>query len=237
MRHRAYHRRAKQKRMTTFRPKYITFDCYGTLIDFQIGAMTRTLLAAQIDAARMPAFLTDFSAYRFDEALNPWQPYADLIKMALRRCCRRWGLPAQDATAQQIYAAIPTWGPHPDVPAALTTLAKEFPLVILSNASNNQIPHNVAKLGAPFHAVYTAERARAYKPRLEAFEYMIDELGCDPAELLHVSSSLRYDLLSAYDVGIRHCAYIERGHGPSTTYYGYPTLKDLSELPTLVGLG
>lgn len=223
--------------MPTFRPKFITFDCYGTLIDFQVGLMTRTLLAAQVDTARMPAFLADFSAYRFDEALGPWQPYADVIKRALRRCCQRWGLPAQDDAAQQIYDAIPTWGPHPDVPAALATLAKEFPLVILSNASDHQIPHNVAKLGAPFHAVYTAEQARAYKPRLAAFEYMIDQLGCDPADLLHVSSSLRYDLMSAYDVGIRHCAYIERGHGPSTTYYGYPTLKDLSELPALVGLG
>lgn len=223
--------------MPTFRPKFITFDCYGTLIDFQVGLMTRTLLAAQVDTARMPAFLADFSAYRFDEALGPWQPYADVIKRALRRCCQRWGLPAQDDAAQQIYDAIPTWGPHPDVPAALATLAKEFPLVILSNASDHQIPHNVAKLGAPFHAVYTAEQARAYKPRLAAFEYMIDQLGCDPADLLHVSSSLRYDLMSAYDVGIRHCAYIERGHGPSTTYYGYPTLKDLGELPALVGLG
>lgn len=118
------------------------------------------------------------------------------------------------------------------MPAALAQLAKAYPLVILSNASDHQLPHNVAKLGAPFHAVYTAEQARAYKPRLQAFEYMIDQLGCDPAELLHVSSSLRYDLMSAYD-----CAYIERGHGPSTTYYGYPTLKDLSELPALVGLG
>ena len=65
---------------------------------------------------------------------------------------------------------------------------------------------------------------------------MIEQLGCDPAELLHVSSSLRYDLLSAYDVGIRHCVYIERGHGPSTTYYGYPTLNDLRGLAALVGL-
>ena len=51
-----------------------------------------------------------------------------------------------------------------------------------------------------------------------------------------MSSSLRYDLMSAHDVGIRHCAYIERGHGPSTSYYGHPTLKDLGELPALVGL-
>jgi 2-haloacid dehalogenase len=219
-----------------FRPKYISFDCYGTLINFEIGVMTKNLLAGQIAEVQMSAFLADFSAYRFDETLGPWQPYADLIKRALQRTCRRWGLPLQDEVAAQLYAAIPTWGPHPDVPAALAALAAEFPLVILSNASDNQIHHNVAKLGAPFHAVYTAEQAQAYKPRLRAFEYMIDQLGCAPADLLHVSSSLRYDLMSAHDVGIRHCAYIERGHGPSTTYYGHPTLHDLGELPALVGL-
>lgn len=222
--------------MAAFRPKYITFDCYGTLINFQVGVMTRDLFAARISAPQMAAFLTDFSAYRFDETLGPWQPYADLIKTALRRCGQRWGLPANDTVAAQIYAAIPSWGPHPDVPAGLATIAKEFPLVILSNASDNQIHHNVAKLGAPFHAVYTAEQAQAYKPRLRAFEYMIEQLGCAPADLLHVSSSLRYDLMSAYDVGIRHCVYVERGHGPSTTYYSYPTIHALSELAALVGV-
>lgn len=223
--------------MAAFRPKYITFDCYGTLINFQVGVVTRELFANRISAEQMSAFLTDFTAYRFDEALGPWQPYADLLKTALRRTCQRWGLPADDVAAAQIYAAIPAWGPHPDVPAGLAMVAKEFPLVILSNASDSQIHHNVAKLGAPFHAVYTAEQAQAYKPRLRAFEYMIDQLGCAPADLLHVSSSLRYDLMAAYDVGIRHCVYVERGHGPSTTYYGYPTITEMGGLAALVGLG
>lgn len=223
--------------MATFRPTYISFDCYGTLINFQVGGLTRTLFTNRVSAEQMPAFLADFSAYRFDETLGSWQPYADLIKMALRRTCQRWSLPPDDAAAAQIYAAVPTWGPHPDVPAGLALVAKAFPLVILSNASDSQIHHNVANLGAPFHAVYTAEQAQAYKPRLCAFEYMIEQLGCAPADLLHVSSSLRYDLMSAYDVGIRHCVYVERGHGPSTTYYGYPTITEMSGLAALVGLG
>lgn len=222
--------------MAAFRPKYITFDCYGTLIHFHMSDMTRTIFADRIDPDRMHAFTTDFSAYRFDEVLGEWKPYADVIKAALRRCCKRWGLHHHEAEAQHLYDAIPTWGPHPDVPAGLAKVAKAFPLVILSNASDNQIPSNVATLGAPFHAVYTAEQAQAYKPRLQAFEYMTDQLGCDPADLLHVSSSLRYDHMSAHDVGIRHTVYIERGHGPSTDYYGYPTLKDIGGLPAIVGL-
>ena len=128
----------------------------------------------------MPLFLTDFSAYRFDEVLGSWKPYAEVIKTALRRCCQRWSVPYRDADGQQLYEAVPTWGPHPDVPAALATLARELPLVILSNASDSQIGHNVARLGAPFHAVYTAEQAQAYKPRLWAFEYMIDRPGLRP---------------------------------------------------------
>jgi 2-haloacid dehalogenase len=220
----------------TFRPRYVTFDCYGTLIDFQIHGATRALLGDRIDAARMPAFLADFSAYRFDEALGAWKPYAEVIDTALRRCCRRWGVPHRDADGRQLYEAVPTWGPHADVPAALATLARELPLVILSNAADSQIGHSVARLGAPFHAVYTAEQARAYKPRLRAFEYMLDRLGCDPADVLHVSSSLRYDLMAAHDVGIRHCAHIERGHGPATSYYGHPTLAGLGELPALLGM-
>jgi 2-haloacid dehalogenase len=222
--------------MAAFRPTYITFDCYGTLIDFQMSHMTSTTFADRLAPDRLPAFTADFSAYRFDEVLGEWKPYVDVIKQALRRCCQRWRLPYREAEAQRLYDAIPTWGPHPDVPAALARVAQAFPLVILSNASDSQIPRNVEKLGAPFHAVYTAEQAQAYKPRLRAFEYMIDQLGCDPAELLHVSSSLRYDLMSAYDVGIRHTVYIERGHGPSTDYYGYPTIHDLGGLPALVRL-
>ena len=62
---------------------------------------------------------------------------------------------------------------------------------------------NVAKLGAPFHRVYTAQQAQAYKPRLQAFEFMFDSLGCNPEDVLHVSSSLRYDLMSARRPGHR----------------------------------
>src|SRR5262245_60559904 len=222
--------------MAAFRPRFITFDCYGTLTHFQMTDLTRTLFAGRVAPDRVPAFTTDFSAYRLDEVLGEWKPYADVIAAALRRCCKRWGLPYDDADARRLYEAIPTWGPHSDVPAPLARVAKEFPLVILSNASDSQIHRNVEKLGAPFRAVYTPEQARAYKPRLRAFEFMLDRLDCDPGTLLHVSSRLRYDHMAAYDVGIRHTVYVDRGYGPSTDYYGYPTLRDLGGLPALVGL-
>jgi 2-haloacid dehalogenase len=79
--------------------------------------MTRTMFADRLDPDRLQAFTTDFSAYRFDEVLGNWQPYIDVIKTALRRCCTRWGLPYREAEAQRLYDAIPTWGPRRFMPS------------------------------------------------------------------------------------------------------------------------
>lgn len=219
-----------------FRPKYISFDCYGTLIHYKPGEMAREFFAERVPAERMGQFLADFTAYRFDEVLGPWQPLDDVIRNALRRLCRKWKLQYLDEDAQRICAAIPGWGPHPDVPAGLARVAEEFPLVILSNAMDHQIQQNVALLGAPFHRVYTAQQAQAYKPRLQAFEYMIDSLGANPEDFLHVSSSLRYDLMSADDIGIRNKVFVNRGHGPGNPAYGYSEIADIGGLPGVVGL-
>ncbi|MGQ0835382.1 MAG: haloacid dehalogenase type II [Gammaproteobacteria bacterium] len=222
--------------MSTFRPKYITFDCYGTLTHFRIGELARELFAERVKPEHMEQFVRDFASYRLDEVLGAWKPYADVIRNSVRRTCRKWRIEYRDSEAQRIYEAVPTWGPHPDVPEPLARIARHIPLVIISNASNDQIGHNVAKLGAPFYAVYTAQQAGAYKPRLQAFEYMLDNLCVNPEDVLHVSSSLRYDLMSAHDIGIRHKAFVNRGHEPSTPYYGYTEIKDIGGLPALVGL-
>lgn len=222
--------------MSTFKPKYITFDCYGTLIRFRMADMAREMFVGRIAPASMEQFVKDFAAYRLDEVLGAWKPYADVIANSVQRTCRRWKIEYRPEDARKIYEAVPTWGPHADVPEPLARIAPHIPLVILSNASNDQIHTNVAKLGAPFHAVFTAQQAQAYKPRLQAFEYMVDQLGCSPADLLHVSSSLRYDLMSADDFGIRHKVFVARGHEPSTPHYNYHEIQDLSGLPALVGL-
>ncbi|HET7867209.1 MAG TPA: haloacid dehalogenase type II [Burkholderiaceae bacterium] len=219
-----------------FRPKYISFDCYGTLTRFRMGDLAREMFANRIPAARMEQFIADFSAYRFDEVLGDWKPYETVLKNAIRRLCRKWNLQYLDAEAQQYYDAVPSWGPHADVPAGLSKIATKIPLVILSNASDDQIQQNVAQLGAPFHRVYTAQQAQAYKPRLRAFEYMLDALGCAPEDVLHVSSSLRYDLMSADDLGIVNKVFVNRGHGPGNAAYRYTEIPDIGGLAAVVGL-
>ncbi|MCE3250143.1 MAG: dehalogenase [Geminicoccaceae bacterium] len=222
--------------MSQFRPKYVTFDCYGTLTRFQMGELAREIFSDRICADRMDAFIRDFAAYRLDEVLGAWKPYDQVLCNAVERSCKRWGIAYVEAEGRRFYEAVPSWGPHADVPEPLARVAKHFPLVILSNAMNDQIHSNVEKLGAPFHAVYTAQQAQAYKPRLQAFEYMFDQLGCAPEDVLHVSASLRYDLMSAHDIGIEHKVYVNRGFEPSMPYYGYAEIKDISGLPGVLGL-
>lgn len=222
--------------MSHLRPKYITFDCYGTLINFQMAEAARDLYGAQLAEPAMREFIRNFAAYRLDEIMGDWKPYAEVVHNALARSCTRNGVAFKAEDAAMVYERVPGWGPHPDVPAGLAKVAEKIPLVILSNAMDSQIMANVAKLGAPFHAVYTAEQAQAYKPRFKAFEYMLDMLGCNPEDVLHCSSSFRYDLMSAHDLGIKHKVWVNRGHEPANPYYGYVEIADISGLPGVVGL-
>lgn len=222
--------------MAQLRPKFVTFDCYGTLTRFRMGELAREHFADRVPAGRMAQFVKDFTAYRLDEVLGAWKPYSEVLANAVRRTCARHEVAFRDEDGRVFYEAVPGWGPHPDVPEPLKRVSREFPLVILSNAADEQIHLNVEKLEAPFHAVFTAEQARSYKPRLRGFEYMLDKLGCAPEDVLHVSASLRYDLMSAHDLGIRDKVYVNRGYEPSTPDYGYHEVTDIGGLPGLLGL-
>lgn len=221
---------------TQLQPKYITFDCYGTLINFQMGTTARRLFEDRIPAKDMDQFVKDFSAYRLDEVLGDWKPYDQVVCNAVRRTCERWGIEYKQEEGMTFYHAVPTWGPHPDVPDALARLATKYKLVTLTNAMDEQIFHNIEKLGAPFHAVITAEQVQAYKPRLKGFEHMLKQLECNADEVLHVSSSLRYDLMSANDIGIKNKVFVNRGHEPSTVFYNYHEVNNLGELADLLGV-
>ena len=169
--------------------------------------------------------------------LGDWKPYETVLKNAVRRTCSKWKLQYLDDEAQKYYDAVPTWGPHADVPAGLAQ-GREGDSAgdPVERDRTTRSRRTSRKLGAPFHRVYTAQQAQAYKPRLQAFEYMLDSLGCDPEDMLHVSSSLRYDLMSADDLGIVNKVFVNRGHGPGNPAYRYVEITDIGGLPGVVGL-
>ena len=219
-----------------FKPKFISFDCYGTMINFEMGPTAKGLFEDRVPSNRMPAFLDSFRAYRLDEVIGEWKPFFDVVENSIHRACKAHGVEYRASDAIALYNAVPAFQPHPNMVEVLEAIAPHIPLVILSNSMVDLIPHSVAHLKAPFHAVYTAEEARAYKPRLQAFEYMFDQLGCGPEQMMHCSSSLRYDLMSASDLGFMAKAFIDRGHEPSSDQYGVNRLTDIRQLPGLLGL-
>ena len=131
----------------TFRPKFITFDCYGTLTNFDMAGAARRIYGAELSEPAMAQFIRNFAAYRLDEILGAWKPYAEVVHNSLERTCKRNGVTFRDEDALRIYNEVPSWGPHFDVPEPLAKVAKEIPLVILSNAMKSQIMSNVEKLG------------------------------------------------------------------------------------------
>lgn len=223
--------------MATLRPKFITFDCYGTLVYFQMAPVARRLYADRVAPERMDAFVADFSSYRLDEVLGAFKPYKDVVANALIRTAKRHGIAYRDSDADAVYAAVPTWGPHPDVPEALARVAKEFPIVGLTNSMIDLIPPSIEKIGCPFHKVITAEETGAYKPQMRGFEFMLDALGARPEEVMHCSSSFRYDLMTAHDMHFGARVFVNRGHEPSShPSYSTHEIADIRGLPGLLGL-
>ncbi|WP_062111908.1 haloacid dehalogenase type II [Aureimonas sp. AU40] len=222
--------------MACFAPKFITFDCYGTLIYFEMAPVARALYADRVAPEAMDRFIADFSSFRLDEVLGAWKPYKDVVANALQRTCKLNGVAYRDSDTDAVYAAVPTWGPHPDVPEALARVAKEFPIVGLTNSMVDLIPPSIEKIGGPFHAVITAEETGAYKPQMKGFEYMLDKLGARPEEVMHCSSSFRYDLMTAHDMHFGARVFVNRGHEPSNPKYSTHEIADIRGLPGLLSL-
>lgn len=217
------------------KPKFVSFDMNGTLIHFRINDAIRRVLADRLPADVADDFVRAGNEYRIDECMGEWKPFHQIVAQALQRTCARFGVEYREGDGQAVYDEIPTWGPYPGVTDTLQRLAESYPLVIVTNTDDVHAPRLVENLQAPFKLVITAERMRVYKPRLRAFEYLLDELGVAPDEIVHVSSSPKYDLRPAADIGIPHKVYLDRGFEPDQPWLGYERITDVKDLPAVLG--
>ena len=218
------------------KPKFVTFDMNGTLIQFRINDAIRQVLGDRLPAEIADQFLQACKAYRIDECTGAYQPFHQVVGRSLERTMRRFGLDYRESDGAAVYEQIPTWGPYPGVTAALRRLAEAYPLVIVTNSDDAHAARLMANLQAPFDVLITAEQMGVYKPRLRAFEYLLDKLGAAPDEIVHVSASPNYDLRSAAVMGIKHKVYMDRGFEHDEPWLGYERITDISELPVLFGL-
>ena len=218
-----------------FSPTYISFDMLGTLTDFQLTPTVNRVLQGIIDDPdELVDFANRFRSYREDEVIGPFKLYEQVIRDSWQRACNRFKLQFKKSDVDELLAVIPTWGPHADVVEPLKRLAAKYKLVIFSNTSDALVYQNADKLGVPFHRVFTAEQARAYKPRLRAFEYMIDQCDAKATDFLHVSAHIWYDVIPADAMGIPQ-VYLQRGFDRIITAPGIRTVDSLDAIADLVG--
>ncbi|MFT4215306.1 MAG: HAD-IA family hydrolase [Microbacterium sp.] len=217
------------------RPKYISFDIYGTLIYYQMRHVVEPLVADRLSRDDLDAFFERYRIIRYDEVME-YRPYDEILERSYRRACDVFGLSVTPEDITTIQESFCTWGPHPDVPEPLKKMSEHFPLVALSNADDRHLSMCIPRLGAPFHAVYTAQQAGAYKPRLAAFEYMLKKLDAEPRDFLHISSHQHYDLIPMYQLGFDNMVFLDRGYDPHLPYYGGIRMTSLDEVNTALGI-
>ena len=218
------------------KPKFVTFDMNGTLIQFRINDAIRQVLGDRLPAEIAAEFLQACKAYRIDECMGDYKPFHQIVAHSMERASRRLGLEFREDDARAVYEHIPTWGPYPGVTEALNRLAEAYPLVIVTNSDTAHAVRLAENLQAPFEVVISAEQMGVYKPRLRAFEYMFDKLGAAPDEIVHVSASPMYDLRPAAAMGIEHKVYVDRGFEHDEWWLGYERITDIADLPVLFGL-
>ncbi|OFQ40143.1 haloacid dehalogenase type II [Achromobacter xylosoxidans] len=224
------------------RPQWLTFDCYGTLIQWDEGlqAAVARILAANQGAQRAPTparFLRIYDEHEHRlERTPPHRRFADITREALRLTMHDLGLAYRPQDAALLTDSISAMPPFPEVVDTLALLKRAgFHLCIISNTDDAIIAGNVAQLGGHVDRVVTAEQAGAYKPSRRIFAHAHDSLGVTPDEVVHICASPHLDHAAARDIGFR-CVWIDRGAGrqPLPDYRPDATVSTLDQVPGLL---
>jgi 2-haloacid dehalogenase len=198
--------------------KVLTFDCYGTLIDWETGMMQAlTPLTGRV--GRPLSRNTILEAHARHEASQqqqtPGKLYRDLLAVVYKRLAEEWGVTAGWDECVRYGQSVGDWPAFPDSAEALQYLKQHYKLVILSNVDNASFAFSNRKLGVDFDAIYTAEDIGSYKPNQRNFDYMLSKLGdqgIGKEMILHTAESMFHDHKPANETGLKSC-WIHRRHG------------------------
>lgn len=196
--------------------KALTFDVYGTLIDWESGMIEGLKpLTDQVDGLTRDAILEAHAHYESTtQRQTPAKNYSQLLAVVYKRLAEEWGIAVSWDECLAYGRSVKNWPAFDDSAEALAYLKEHYKLVVLSNIDNTSFVHSDEKLGNPFHIVYTAEDIGSYKPSNRNFEYMLENLlllGIEKHEILHTAESMFHDHAPANGFGLANC-WIYRRH-------------------------
>ena len=183
----------------------LSFDCYGTLIDWEKGIL----------GALQPVFkahntrLTDEQTLGLYADLEPeaqkegqYVKYEEVLRKVMRQFGNRLGFTPSESELNCLASSLKDWLPFPDTVPALNTLRESFRLAVISNIDDDLFAFSAKRLRVEFDWVITAEQAKSYKPSRRIFEYAINKIGYPPQRILHIAQSVYHDIIPAKATGL-----------------------------------
>ena len=196
----------------------LTFDCYGTLIDWEAGilaALRAPLAAHGIDAAD-ERLLESFARHEAETEAGPYRPYREVLGDVLAALLEECGAAASSDEQAAFGGSVADWPAFPDSAAALAGLHQRFKLGVITNCDDDLFAASEEKLEVKFDWVVTAQQTRRYKPNPRGFELMFERVGLPPARILHVAQSLYHDHVPAKRLGLSTVWVDRRGGQPGS---------------------
>jgi 2-haloacid dehalogenase len=221
----------------------LTFDCYGTMIDWESGIFSalRPILTAHQRSIPDSALLELYSELELMAESGEFLPYRDVLQSVVRGFGERLGFSPTDAEVRSLPESLKHWQPFPDTVEALRKLKSRYQLAVLSNVDDDLFAATAPKLGVAFDHVVTAQQAGCYKPCMKMFKLAEQRIGVSRERWLHVGQSIYHDVIPAQSLGIA-TVWVNRssprpGAGAAKAASGKPDLEvpDLQTLAQLAG--
>jgi 2-haloacid dehalogenase len=219
----------------------LTFDCYGTLIDWETGIFStlRPLVAAHGKTVSDFELLNLYSELESEAERGEFRTYREVLQSVVRGFGERLGFSPTESEVRSLPDSLASWPPFPDTVAALRELKRRYRLAIMSNVDDDLFAPTARRLDVAFDEVITAQQAGAYKPSLKIFQLAQRRLGVDAAQWLHVGQSIYHDVIPAKSLGIA-TVWVNRpsprpGAGAAKAASGQPDLE-VPDLKTLAQL-
>jgi 2-haloacid dehalogenase len=219
----------------------ITFDCYGTLINWEAGILPtlHSILSAHGQILSDAVLLELYGEFEAQAENGPYQTYRDVLESVVRQLGERCGFHPTPAEQRSLHESVPAWPSFPDTVSALKKLEQRYHLAIISNIDDDLLAETRKHLGVDFAAVVTAQQAHSYKPSINNFQLALRTLEIEPAALLHTGQSIYHDVIPAQSLGIR-TVWVNRqsarpGVGAVKKANGKPDLE-VPDLATLTAL-
>ena len=222
--------------------KVLTFDCYGTMIDWETGIFSalRPILAAHKKSIADSELLQLYSELEASAEQGEFLRYRDVLQSVVRGFGEHLEFVPTDAEVRSLPDSLANWPPFPDTVEALRKLKSRYQLAVISNVDDDLFAATAPKLGVAFNHVITAQQVGCYKPCMRIFKLAEERIGVSRDQWLHVGQSIYHDVIPAQSLGIA-TVWVNRpsprpGAGAAKAAAGKPDLEvpDLKTLAELV---